>query len=407
MYDLDKLKLSVFGKQPHEELTHEEALSLRVLDAGNPRTDYKPDFEDAATRATIISIGDCESGIDEAYLRFREQLLNPLIQEENKTTIPIQRGWRPHKLLIAAAVLFFIALATWQIFFNPPAKEQTAKKSGTTIPAILPGEKNASLFLSDNRTISVKSDESRFPVQEKGALIRKLGDGMIAYTLLPAEEKQPFFNKLVTQNKQEFSVQLPDGTIAWLNNGSTLRYPATFVNKDSAVELSGEAYFEVNKNRSTPFRVNTAQKTQVIAKGTRFNIKAYEGDSTVHTTLIEGSVWVRVGNDSTLLTKGQQVVTKKSVLMPSVNMNDVSVVTAWKNGDINLKDENIRSVMEQITRWYDVEVEYRGNVPNDKLAGSISRKFNLNEVIDRLREIDQSVQYEWIDNKLIVSESTN
>ena len=92
--------------------------------------------------------------------------------------------------------------------------------------------------------------------------------------------------------------------------------------------------------------------------------------------------------------------------MPPGNI-DVAGIVAWKDGNINLKGENIRSVMKQITRWYDVEVDYRGNVHNDILAGFISRKFNLNEVIDKLKELDQSFQFEWIDNKLIVSESTD
>jgi transmembrane sensor len=407
MYNPDALKLLAFDKQPDEELTPAEELSVQILVAGEQRPDHSVDFDNAESRKTLSTLLELESRKEENWQRFQENMLNPLIQKEYETAIPVQRGRRSYLwiTIVAVAALGIIALVTWQLFLDPPVKEQTAKKSGTTIPAISPGEKNASLFLSDNRTISVKSDESRFPVHEKGAQISISGDSMIAYTL-PADAKQPFFNKLITHPKQEFAVKLPDGTIAWLNNGSTLRYPVTFVHKDSAVELSGEAYFEVNKNRSTPFRVNTLQNTQVIANGTRFSIKAYRDDTTVHTTLIEGSVWVRVNNDSTLLRKGQQVTTNKGVLMPPDNIDDVSVMLAWKNGDINLEGENIRSVMKQITRWYDVEVEYHGNINNDKLAGSISRKLNLNDVIDKLK-LDQSFQFEWTDNKLIVSESTN
>jgi transmembrane sensor len=403
MQNLDALILLAFGKQPDEELTPEEELSVRILVAGEERPAHTLDFDNAETRETLSTLLEPESLKEEKWKRFEENLLNPLIEKEYQTAIPVQRGRRSYPWIkraipfaaIAAAVVIAWQVVPWQNLFN----------LSVAIPAIAPGENNASLFLSDNRIISVKSDESRFPVHEKGAQISISGDSMIAYTL-SADAKQPFFNKLVTLRKQEFRVKLPDGTIAWLNNGSTLRYPVTFVHNDSAVELSGEAYFEVNKNRSTPFRVNTRQNTQVIANGTKFNVKAYQDESTVHTTLIEGSVWVRVNNDSTLLRKGQQVTTNKGVLMPADNIDDVSVVLAWKNGDINLEGENIRSVMKQITRWYDVEVEYNGNITNDKLAGSISRKLNLNDVIDKLK-LDDSFQFEWKDNKLIVSESTN
>jgi transmembrane sensor len=417
MQNLDALILLAFGKQPNEELTPEEELSLQILVAGEERPARTLDFDNAETRETLSTLLELESRKEEKWKRFEEDMLNPLIEKEYQTAISVQQSRRSYARLIkraipfaaiAAAVVIALLAVPWQKLLNLPVKEQTAKNSGTVIPAILPGEKNASLFLSDNRIISVKSDESRFPVHEKGALISKLSDGMIAYTL-SAEAKQPFFNRLVTLRAQECGVKLPDGTIAWLNNGSTLRYPATFIHKDSAVTLSGEAYFEVDKNRSTPFRVITLQNTQVIANGTKFNIKAYDDDSTVHTTLIEGSVWVRAGNDSTILKKGQQVITNKGVLMPPGNLADTTGVLAWKNGDINFEGENIRSVMKQITRWYSVEVDVRDNVQMDTLVGSIPRNFSLNKVIEKIKEVDQSLQFEWIekDRKLIVSESTD
>ena len=97
------------------------------------------------------------------------------------------------------------------------------------------------------------------------------------------------YNTVTTPRGGQYNVTLPDGTQVWLNAASSIKFPTAFTGKERNVELSGEAYFEVAKNKSMPFHVSSAGQT-IEVLGTHFDVNAYSDEASLKTTLLEGSV---------------------------------------------------------------------------------------------------------------------
>ena len=172
----------------------------------------------------------------------------------------------------------------------------------------------------------------------------------------------------------------------------------TFSNKERKVFLSGEAYFEIAHNAHAPFKIVTADSMEVEVLGTAFNIMAYEDEKEIKTTLAEGKVKVRQGTDKALLSPSQQAVFKKDRGI-EVRAADVEKETAWKNGIIEFNDDDLPSIMRELSRWYDVDIKFEGTAPGDRYNGAISRRATLSEVMQILRVA--GVQY-TLNNKTIV-----
>lgn len=183
-----------------------------------------------------------------------------------------------------------------------------------------------------------------------------------------------------------YHVILPDGTKVWLNAASMIKFPSIFADlKERRIELSGEAYFEVVKNKSMPFVVKTDNQ-EVVVLGTHFNINSYNDEESVKTTLLEGSVKVLalnventgktvVANDGLLLRPGQQSI-KSNTKWRVVEAN-IEESMAWKDGYFQFNRADIKTIMRQLARWYDIDVKYEGNVPNLKFEGNIQKNLTL------------------------------
>src|SRR5690606_21949955 len=149
----------------------------------------------------------------------------------------------------------------------------------------------------------------------------------------------------------------------------SLRYPIRFPGNERKVEITGEAYFEVAHNKDKPFRVvSDGQTVEVL--GTHFNVMAYPDEVSINTTLVEGSVKIIKGNNSRIISPGQQAQMKNGAI--DVLSVDIEEATAWKNGFFIFKSEDIQNIMRQISRWYDVEVDYQGTIPKKIFGGRIS-----------------------------------
>ncbi|QEC40704.1 DUF4974 domain-containing protein [Pseudobacter ginsenosidimutans] len=188
---------------------------------------------------------------------------------------------------------------------------------------------------------------------------------------------------------------MPDGTHAWLNAASVLRFPIAFTGSERKVQLSGEAYFDVAKNPAMPFIVEATdahgrELNTVEVLGTGFNVNAYDNEPTVKTTLVEGKVKVSNGGgsqQSVILTHSMQSIyshDRGAAGNFRLRQVDTDDVVAWKNGLFNFNNADIKTVMRQLARWYDVEVVYEGVLPNEKFDGEISRNSTLAEVFNIL-----------------------
>jgi transmembrane sensor len=252
---------------------------------------------------------------------------------------------------------------------------------------IAPGGNKALLTLANGSKITLDDATTGELAKQSGVKITKAGNGQLVYTIENTSSNstastQLAYNTIETPKGGQYQVDLPDGSKVWLNAGSLLRYPINFNGNVRKVELTGEAYFEVAKNTNKPFRV-VSNKQVVEVLGTHFNISSYIDEASVKTTLLEGSVKVlSIGsNQSKLLKPGEQSNINYLNNTFSVQAVNTEEAVAWKNGYFLFVDEDMKSIMSKFARWYNVDVEYLGNVDNLRFGGMVSRSKDLAQAL--------------------------
>jgi transmembrane sensor len=280
----------------------------------------------------------------------------------------------------AAAILLFV-VAGYFLLNNAkkpsPVAQQPVKKD---IPA---GRQGAILTLSNGQRIILDSAGSGELTRDAGVrVIRK--DGELSYGGNTAET---LYNQVVTPKGRKWQLTLSDGTKVWLNAASSVRYPLSFVGKERVVEVSGETYFEVAPDKDRPFKIDIAGRGKIEVLGTHFDVNAYDDEDAIRATLLEGSVKVLRGSSSRLLSPGQQAVLNNGADdIKVINDANIDEVMAWRNGRFMFSDMDLKSIMRQLTRWYDVDVVYEGKVPEIRVGGIIHNDVYLSTVMEFLRE---------------------
>lgn len=272
-------------------------------------------------------------------------------------------------LLVATGITFFYAL-------RKPAGPLTAPP---LMADVMPGTNKAVLTLADGSVVTL--DSAGRKVIQQGATVVKQQNGQLQYAA--AGSNAPIgYNTLKVPRGGQFTIVLPDGTQAWLNSASSLRYPTAFTSNNRTVELEGQGYFEVKQNAKQPFivKVNTIE-VQVL--GTAFDIMAYADEATVNTTLLNGMVKVKQGKTEKYLHPGDQAAVDNSTGKISVYPVDVAGVTAWKTGFFEFDNANINVIMRQLARWYDIEIDTK-NADNRLFGGRINRSLPLSEMLKLL-----------------------
>jgi len=337
-----------------------------------------------------------------------EAVLQTILQTGKSPVITIYDTGRKifsvwQRVAVAASIALLLSVGGWLWFNRAPSADivKTEKKPSNAID-ILPGGNKALLTLDDGSTIVLDSTSNGIVAQQGGATVLKSGDGQLAYNVLPQESKKVLHNTLSIPRGGQYQLLLPDGTKVWLNSETTMRYPTSFNGKERSIELSGEAYFEVVKNVSMPFKVNVKGKAAVEVLGTHFNINSYAGEPAINTTLLEGSVRVTGLEilDRLLITPGQQAQLKPNGQIYLNKSANIDQVMAWKDGNFQFEDGDIHSVMRQLARWYDMDVEYSGNV-SKHFGGTISRNVNLSQVLNMLQQTGE-VRFRMDGKKIIV-----
>jgi ferric-dicitrate binding protein FerR (iron transport regulator) len=191
---------------------------------------------------------------------------------------------------------------------------------------------------------------------------------------------------------------LADGSLVWLNAASSITYPTAFIGQERRVSITGEAYFEVSENKAMPFFV---EHNQLLVKvlGTHFNVNTYENEASNKVTLLSGLVDVGNGKVNRRLLPGQQASVSTAGFSVKEN-TDTDEVMAWKNGQFYFGGSDIKSIMKQIERYYDVEVEFRDEVPYQFVA-KISRDVNVSAFLEKL-ELTNLIHFKIEGKKIIV-----
>ncbi|XHR94282.1 FecR family protein [Mucilaginibacter sp. UC70_90] len=302
-----------------------------------------------------------------------------------------------YRTLLTAASLVLACTLVGYLYFRHRGEPQP--RAAQINNRILPGTNGAILTLADGKRIVLEQTRTGALSLQGNAIISKENDSLLVYQKGRQATAAITYNTLETPEGRQYQVQLPDGSRVWLNAASSLRYPTSFTEKTRTVALSGEAYFEVAHNVAMPFIVKSAgQEVKVL--GTHFNINAYGDEAASVTTLLQGSVQVSHDHLVKLLKPGQQASTSVSNIL--IADADTRQATAWKDGRIVFDHTDIRQVLREVSRWYDIEIRYEGRVPVYSLSGEVSRKEDLSAVLKMLRLSD--VHFEQQGRKLIIKD---
>ena len=354
-----------------------------------------------------------------AFLEIKKAWQQQNVQQVNVRRLPFLRRW-----WVAASLILLLSVSAYLLL-----KTKSPRHVAVTTE-IAPGKDGAILTLADGAQILLDSIQNGVVALQHGATAR-IVNGTLIYE---GRGSNALYNSVSTPKARRFRLILPDGTKAWLNSASSIRYPTTFTGNERKVIITGEVYFEVAHNVNMPFRLNVNDQAEIVVLGTHFNVKAYENESVINTTLLEGSISISLSSElnagtgkqsrpgtkkrfekagKLILKPGQQaqiLVGEKKLLVnaapakvvvakkPSghetpegvtlVNYTDIDKVMAWKNGVFDFNDIQFDDAMYQLERWYDIIVIYEKGIPTDiELSGKISKDVTLNDLVIILEKI--------------------
>jgi transmembrane sensor len=299
------------------------------------------------------------------------------IQAGRQRTNVVRFYYKRYALAAALAAAIFGA---GLFYFNSQNAEGKLQENQVATADIAPGKIGATLILSNGKKIKLTDAANGNVADEAGVSITKSANGKLVYEIKGSTSEENQINTLSTSNGETYQVKLPDGSLVWLNAASTLTYTTALTEGGRRkVKLAGEAYFEVTKDKSHPFIVEShGQEVEVL--GTHFNINAYSDEPAIATTLLEGAVKVTAGARTKVLKPGEQALNKEG----SININNANMekVTDWKSGEFYVNHIDFKTAMRKIARWYDVEVIYNSSVPDDmEIGGWVSRDEQLSSVL--------------------------
>ncbi|MBT2561318.1 FecR domain-containing protein [Pedobacter sp. ISL-68] len=321
---------------------------------------------------------------DRMHMGIKAQIRATHLQRRKYFPIP---QWQ--RIIAAACIFMIVGTATY--FYLWPDGQHI--KNQAIAKDIAPGGNKATLTLANGKVIRLDEQKNGTVLSEAGVIITKTTDGQVVYNISSDNNKGPLgkYNTISTPNGGTYQVNLPDGSKVRLNAASTLTFAASLRErgeKNRRVILSGEAYFEIARDKAHPFVVVTTSKQEIEVLGTHFNVNAYTDEKAIRTTLLEGSVRIHTlspaARDIILKPGEQSVLTANSI---SISDADLESVMGWKEGLFVFHDADVPTVMRQLSRWYNIEVEYSGAIPKDLFTGGISRQSNLSTVLKMLELI--------------------
>ncbi|MBL7699037.1 MAG: DUF4974 domain-containing protein [Chitinophagaceae bacterium] len=315
----------------------------------------------------------------------------------------------------AAVILVLLSVGAFYYFNDSPTANVAVTPVQPVENDIQPGGEKAILTLANGSQI-VLDDASPGKVAEQGnAEIIKDASGHLVYKGTGQPVNEVMYNTVSTPRGGQYKLVLPDGSGVWLNAISSIKYPTAFTGTERMVEITGEAYFEVSKDAKKPFRVivnrrsfsqpdqndgSSEKRNEIQVLGTHFNVNAYSDEPSIKTTLVEGSVKVINGNSSSVIKPGQQSQVGDNGKINVISDANLSEALAWKDGRFEFNDADLKTILRQVMRWYNVEVEYQGALSERYFTAAISRNKTLSGLLNILKQSD--VDFQLNGNKLIV-----
>lgn len=383
MDSLAQLRESFYSYINNQSNADEAAAFLKHLQSGQDKEAMLLLIEeclDSPVADHVLAKPEIIAAVNDTYLEILAKMDEPQVAKHNFQL------WR--KIAVAVSLLLVVGFGGY--FYSQKAVRMADLTATNT--DVAPGKNKATLTLANGKKIVLSDAVKGELAEENGISITKTQDGQIVYRVANGAlaSDQLKYNTLTTARGEQYQVILPDGTKVWLNAASSLKFPSTFAKvSQRKVELTGEAYFEVAKDKTHPFKVaSSGQEVEVL--GTHFNINSYEDDPTIKTTLLEGSIRVIadkiVGKKGVIIKPGEQTrLTAKGIEIVQI---DVEQAIDWKNGDFSFQQESLTQLMKRVSRWYNMNVEYQKDVDKEQtFTGQVSRSKHLSELLKNLESI--------------------
>ncbi len=337
--------------------------------------------ENSALFDTILNENELETSYTEYRSFDTEHALANVkarLQPTHVKPFKLHSNW----LLAAATVILCIAIGVPAYLHHSPQQAIAVIKKNHEIS---PGGNKAILTLANGSKVVLNGAANGNIASQGSTTIKKLSNGVVAYNKNSSSDTRfaaITYNVMSTPRGGQYHLILADGTNVWLNAASSIKFPVVFNGNERKVQITGEAYFEVAHDKTKPFRVESEGQT-IEVLGTHFNVNTYADENDIKTTLLEGSVKIKAGDKSYLLKPGEQSHLKNGDI--SITQADMDEALAWKNGVFHFNEASIESVMKQISRWYDVDVQYEGRIKERTFSGEISMNVNASQILDAMR----------------------
>lgn len=311
-------------------------------------------------------------------LTTRERMLEHIFQQRKEK---VRKMYRLRRALSVAAILTLIAGGYY--YFQSNEKKNTPTNEVVTHD-IAPGRMGAVVKLSNGQEVMLDTVSDGVVAMDGTVRVIK-ENGQLKYEGIADEIK---YNETSTGRGRSWPVVLPDGSIVWLNTSSSIRYPLTFTGKERRVQMTGECYFEVKHDDKIPFRVELSGGIVIEDVGTAFNIRSYSDEATQKTTVIEGIVNVNAKTAPYLkytVGAGRQAIAANGKLLHVIPAENMDEITAWRENRFRFKKAELRWILQEASRWYDMEVEYLDEV-RDAYTVSISRNVPLSSLLNYIEQ---------------------
>jgi ferric-dicitrate binding protein FerR (iron transport regulator) len=293
----------------------------------------------------------------------------------------------PARLKVAAAAVFILLLAgVYRYSVSRRSEDERVKMAKVASPDVKPGSYKASLILADGSRITLDSAGTGQLAQQGNTKVISRNGGLL-YQQGAGRNESLLYNTLATNKGETYSFSLADGSRVWLNSASSIHFPVAFPGKERRITVTGEVFIAVAKDPSKSFIVS-AGGLEITALGTAFNVTAYPDEDHICATLAEGAVKLAGGSEQEELKPGQQAALNAGGHLTKPVEVDLDEVTAWKEGNFQFENADIKDILRRFSRWYDVEVIYEGPVKSRKFFGVVSRNSTLANVLEMLKADD-------------------
>ena len=311
---------------------------------------------------------------------------------------PINKNYKRLKIVSSVAASIIVLLSVFY-FVESNKKMELADLKGM----IPPGKQGAELILDNGKVVRLGSTLN--VIEEKDgtrirAELKEISYQTNKLSTSKMKTKEVVYNEIRVNSGEEYKILLADGTKVWVNSKSSVRFPVQFTEETRKVYIEGEAYFEVAKDENKPFLVYSGSNSiQVL--GTEFNVRAYSNNPNTYVTLCEGSIELTTKEQSIVLKPNEQVVinNKGETSLASVN---TTLYTAWKDGAFMYRNASLITIMEDLSRWYDTEIEIKDQETRDlELSLHINRSSDFYNILEIIA-VTNKVEFDVTKNKIEV-----